>query len=105
MPNLTGQTVRDPATNKLRAWKGQPVTYVSDDNPCYAHPQDPTVLVHIFFPDGPPLATTLKDAQAKDVEYTPEVEEAYKFAKQHGQFKDGVIPSVPPKNEWCSFDF
>jgi nucleoporin NUP42 len=105
MPNLTGQTVHDPTTKKLRTWKGQPVTYVSEDNPCYAHPEDPTILVHIFFPDGPPLATTLKDAQAKDGEYTPDVEAAYKFAKQHGHFKDGLIPKVPPKTEWCSFDF
>lgn len=105
LPHLTGQTVHDPTTKKLRTWKGQPVTYVADDNPSYPHPQDPTVLVHIFFPDGPPLPATLKDAQAKDEEYTPDVEAAYKFAKQHGHFKDGVIPKVPPKSEWCSFDF
>ncbi|KAL2014356.1 hypothetical protein VTN00DRAFT_1881 [Thermoascus crustaceus] len=103
-PNLTGQTVRDQATKKLTMWKGQPVKYI-DDWPCYLHPDDRQTYVRIFFPDGPPDAATLRDAQAKPEEYIPEVTESYQFFLQNGYFKDGVIPSVPPKTEWVSFDF
>ncbi|KAJ9230353.1 hypothetical protein DTO169E5_8470 [Paecilomyces variotii] len=104
LPNLTGQTVRDPLTKKLTMWKGQPVKYI-DDWPCYLHPDDRQTYVHIFFPDGPPDQASLRDAQGKPEEYTPEVTEQYEFFVKNGFFKDGVIPSVPPKTEWVSFDF
>jgi len=103
-PNLTGQTVRDQATNKLTMWKGQPVKYI-DDWPCYQHPDDRETWVRIFFPNGPPDAATLRDSQGKPEEYTQEVTESYQFFLENGYFKDGVIPSVPPKTEWVSFDF
>ncbi|KAJ5623198.1 hypothetical protein N7490_011803 [Penicillium lividum] len=104
LPRLQGETRRDPASNKLTAWKGQPVRYVNN-HPCYEHPQDPKTLVRINFPDGPPDPATLRDSQGKDEEYTPEVEEMYKFFLANGYFKDGIIPSVPPKREYISFDF
>ncbi|GAD98787.1 conserved hypothetical protein [Paecilomyces variotii No. 5] len=104
LPNLTGQTVRDPLTKKLTMWKGQPVKYI-DEHPCYLHPDDRETYVHIFFPEGPPDQASLRDAQGKPEEYTPEVTEQYEFFIKNGFFKDGVIPSVPPKTEWVSFDF
>lgn len=104
LPNLTGQTVRDPLSKRLTMWKGQPVKYI-DDWPCYLHPDDRQTYVHIFFPDGPPDQASLRDAQGKPDEYTPEATEQYEFFVKNGFFKDGVIPSVPPKTEWVSFDF
>ncbi|KAI2927822.1 hypothetical protein CBS63078_1927 [Aspergillus niger] len=104
IPPLTGQTIRDPMTKRLSAWKGQPVKYINNE-PCYLHPQDRQTYVRIFFPDGPPDAASLRDAHGKDEEYTVEVTEQYEFFVKNGCFKDGVIPSVPPKTEWVSFDF
>ncbi|KAL3477807.1 hypothetical protein BJX99DRAFT_245998 [Aspergillus californicus] len=104
IPPLNGETRRDPMTQKLISWKGQPVKYI-DNAPCYLHPQDQKTAVRIFFPDGPPDEASLRDAQAKPDEYTPEVAEQYEFFVKNGFFKDGIIPSVPPKTEWVSFDF
>lgn len=104
IPPLSGETRRDPMTKKLISWKGQPVKYI-DNAPCYLHPQDQKTAVRIFFPDGPPDEASLRDAQAKPDEYTPDIAEQYEFFVKNGSFKDGIIPSVPPKTEWVSFDF
>jgi nucleoporin NUP42 len=104
IPPLNGSTSRDPTSKKLTIWKGRPVKYI-DNWPCYLHPSDNTTYVHIFFPDGPPEAVSLRDAQGTPDEYTPEITTSYKFFLQNGYFKDGVLPSIPPKTEWVSFDF
>lgn len=104
LPALQGETKRDPKTNKLTMWKGRPVKYIKD-RPCYLHPQDNKTWIRIFFPDGPPDDATLRDVEAAPEEYTPEVEAQYKFFNENGYFKDGIIPSVPPKKEWNSWDF
>ncbi|KAI5297708.1 40S ribosomal protein S20 [Ascosphaera pollenicola] len=101
-PALNGETMRDPQTNKLTRWKGQPVLYVKGD-PRYQHPDNPSVFMHIFFPDKQPTVETLGDTQGVPEDYTPEIEETYKQAKLAGRFTKGV-PKVPPKPEWCSFD-
>lgn len=85
-------------------WKGRPVKYVKGE-PCYQHPDDSETFVHIYFPDGPPDAANFKDAVGTPEEYTAEIENVYRYVKEQGVFKDGLIPSVPPKPEWCSFDF
>lgn len=101
---MTGHTARDPMSKKLSMWKGQPVKYIND-SPCYLHPQDRSTFVRILFPDGPPDPAGLRDAQGKPEEYTPEINGQYDFFFSNGFFKDGVIPPVPPKSEWLSFDF
>lgn len=104
LPDLHGQTMRDPNTRRLTMWKGRPVKYI-DNSPCYLHPQDNRTFVRINFPDGPPDDAALRDSQGKPEEYTPEIEAMYKFYLENGFFKDGVIPPVPPKRDWISFDF
>lgn len=104
LPDLQGQTMRNPNTGQLTMWKGRPVKYINEA-PCYLHPQDNRTFVRINFPDGPPDEAALRDSQAKPEEYTPEIEQMYKFYLDNGYFKDGVIPAVPPKREWISFDF
>ncbi|EGD94455.1 hypothetical protein TESG_01971 [Trichophyton tonsurans CBS 112818] len=103
LPKTSGQTVQDPMTKKLTVWKGLRVQYI-DDEPCYQHPDDPQFYAHIFFPDGPPKPDTFKYSAASPEGYTSAVEEAYKFAHENGAFKDGVMPSVPPKPEWSRYD-
>ncbi|OJJ03495.1 hypothetical protein ASPVEDRAFT_195038 [Aspergillus versicolor CBS 583.65] len=104
IPPLNGATTHNPMSKKLQSWKGQPVQYI-DNAPCYLHPQDRKTYVRIFFPDGPPDEASLRDAHAEPDKYTPEVTEQYEFFVKNGCFKDGLIPSVPPKTEWVSFDF
>ncbi|KAK2794209.1 hypothetical protein FQN51_000910 [Onygenales sp. PD_10] len=103
LPHLTGETRRDPVTQKLISWKGRPVKYIEGE-PCYQHPDDAATFVHIFFPDGPPRPEALKDAVGPPEEYTPDVEAAYRLMKETGSFKNGLVPEVPPRVEWCSFD-
>jgi nucleoporin NUP42 len=90
-------------TKKLVSWKGRRVEY-KDGEPCYQHPDDAATFVRIFCPEGPPGPENFKDSVGKPEEYTPEVEMAYRHLKEHGVFKDGILPAVPPKPEWCSFD-
>ncbi|KAF4771752.1 hypothetical protein HAV15_004582 [Penicillium sp. str.  len=104
LPQLEGETRHNPSTKQLVMWKGRPVKYINE-HPCYLHPQDNKTFVRISFPNGPPDPASLKDAQGKPEEYTPEVTEAYQFFLQNGYFKDGNIPAVPPREEWLSFDF
>uniref|UniRef100_A0A093UQY8 Nucleoporin-like protein 2 n=1 Tax=Talaromyces marneffei PM1 TaxID=1077442 RepID=A0A093UQY8_TALMA len=104
IPELVGDTVRDPGTQKLIRWKGRPVQY-EDGTPRYLHPDDNKTWVRIFFYDGPPDLSTLRDCSDKDENYTAEVTEQYQYFVQNGLFKDGIVPSVPPKTEWVSFDF
>lgn len=104
LPALQGDTKRDSRTNKLTMWKGRPVKYIND-RPSYLHPQDNTTWIRIHFPDGRPDDATLRDAEGAPGEYTPEVEQQYKFFVENGYFKDDVWPSVPPKKEWNSWDF
>lgn len=104
LPRLQGETRRDPVSNRISLWKGRPVQYVNN-HPCYLHPQDNKTLVRINFPNGPPDAASLRDSQAKEGDYTPEVAAQYEYFLQHGRFENGVIPTVPPKKDWISFDF
>ena len=100
----TPSAQQGPTPQKLTSWKGRPVKYINDE-PCYQHPDSSQKFVRIFFPHGPPPPENSKDAVGKPEDYTSEIEEAYRYAKEHGAFKDGYIPRVPPKMEWCSFDF
>lgn len=104
IPDIAGDTVRDPGTQKLIRWKGRPVEY-KDGAPRYLHPSDNKTWVHIFFYDGPPDLATLRDCSDKDENYTAEVTEQYQYFVLNGVFKDGIVPSIPPKTEWVSFDF
>lgn len=104
LPRLEGETRRDPVSNRLSMWKGRPVQYVNNQ-PCYLHPQDNKTWTRINFPNGPPDAASLRDSQAKESDYTPEVAAQYEHFLQHGRFENGVIPTVPPKKDWISFNF
>ncbi|KAJ5885231.1 hypothetical protein N7495_009741 [Penicillium taxi] len=104
IPKLEGETRRDPHTNRLVQWKGRPVQYLHE-HPCYLHPQDNQTWVRIIFPEGPPDPASLRDSQGKAEEYTPEIEAMYKFFHENGYWQDGIIPSVPPKAEWISYNF
>ena len=57
----------------------------------------------IWFPAGPPAYD--KDTELDDAAYSPETKAAYEQFVRNGSFAGGVMPVVPPKREWCLFDF
>jgi nucleoporin NUP42 len=58
----------------------------------------------IWFPDGPPPRYNA-DAQMEDSEYDNATAAAYEFVSRKGKFENGVMPLLPPKAEWISWDF
>ena len=88
------------AQGKLKTWKGKPVTYI-DNEPCTRG--EDGAWEKVCFPNGPPSLT--KAAELADDVYDESTKENYMFMRTHGAFKDGVMPSLPPKREWCSWDF
>jgi len=87
-------------SGRLVSFKGQRVQYKGDE---------PGILINngswkkIWFPNGPPgpNATTEMEGEV----YDEQIKASYMHMQQTGAFKDGVIPLVPPKREWCSWDF
>lgn len=82
------------------SWKGMPVRYF-DDEPCYKG--NDGNWQRIWFPDGPPVFT--KTVDQPDEAYDEATKVNYKHLKQTGTFKDGIMPTLPPKREWCSWNF
>ena len=99
-PNTSQPSAQRDAQGKLKTWKGKPVTYI-DNDPCFKG--DDGHWEKAWFPDGPPVLTKVKELPAEA--YDKNVKESYKFLKEHGSFKDGILPDLPPRKEWCSWDF
>lgn len=99
-PTANGPSVQRDDQNKLTVWHGRPVSYI-DGDPCYKR-RDGT-WEKIWFPNGP--LTSHSDTQLPDEAYDEKTKEAYIFMKEHKAFKDGIMPEIPPKREWCSWDF
>lgn len=95
-------STRDPASNKLLTWKSKPVQYLDDGAP-YFRRDDDDRWERIWFPDGPPAYTQFTELPAEM--YDAETEAAYRYLGEHGVWKDGEMPELPPKREWCSWDF
>jgi len=85
---------------RLLTFKGKHVIY-KDSQPGTQN-QDGT-WAKIWFPDGPPAPN--KTAEAPEEKYTEEIRNAYEKALRLGGFEGGMIPLVPPKQEWCRWDF
>lgn len=88
------------STGRLTKWKGNPVQYIENDA-CYQ--DNDGILKKIWFPDGPPVYT--KAVELPDDAYDESTKENYKFLKDHGTFKDGLMPELPPRREWCNWNF
>jgi nucleoporin NUP42 len=81
-------------------FKGKPVVY-KDEEP-FVKNRDGT-WEKVWFPDGAPpyYGATEMD----DQEYREDVKGAYMHLRETGAFKDGIMPLIPPKREWCLWDF
>lgn len=85
---------------KLMTWKGKSVQYIENDA-CYRDTDGS--WKKIWFPDGPPVFT--KALELPDDAYDETTKENYQYMKEHGTFKDGLMPELPPKREWCNWNF
>lgn len=93
-------TTQRDSQGKLITWNGKAVSYINDE-PCFKGNNDN--WEKIWFPDGPPVFN--KAVELPDEDYDQATKESYKFLGTQGVFKDGIIPSLPPRREWCSWDF
>ncbi|MCJ1342251.1 hypothetical protein MMC31_000431 [Peltigera leucophlebia] len=99
VPSQTPSNARRDANGKLLSWKGQPVNYIGE-LPCYKHPSGS--WERIWFPDGPPVF--VKPESLPDVQYDEGTIQNYLQLRQTGKFKENIIPALPPKREWLSWD-
>lgn len=107
-----GRTNFDQRTKQLLMYKGRRVEYINDA-PCYERP-DGQGWERIWFPEGAnsvDVKSLTKEGKVQDLVpegegvYNEEVLGQYRFLAEHGRFETGKMPSVPPKREWCTFDF
>ncbi|KAI5361426.1 Putative Zinc finger, CCCH-type [Septoria linicola] len=72
-------------------------------------------IERIWFPGGPPEVSEKLNAMTEapaavyeDPALGPKLKQIYEWTAQHGTFiKDGaiVMPEIPPKREWCVYEF
>ncbi|KAH9213002.1 hypothetical protein DL95DRAFT_447336 [Leptodontidium sp. 2 PMI_412] len=98
-PQIASYSSKD-ASGRLFMFKGKRVVYKGNE-PGFTGPDG--IWETIWFPDGPP--TFNKDTQMDDSMYDAKTEAAYLHAKQTGSFENGIMPLLPPKREWCHWDF
>lgn len=85
---------------RISSWKGKPVSYI-DNEPCFKG--NDGAWQKIWFPHGPPVFK--KTPGLPDEAYSTSIKDDYKFLKENGVFNNGVMPELPPKREWCNWDF
>jgi len=88
------------ASGRLLTFKGKRVIY-HESEPGFQNSNGS--WERIWNPDGPPRST--KDQEADPSKYDEATKQAYEYALQNGRFKDGVMPLLPPKQEWNRWDF
>jgi nucleoporin NUP42 len=102
-PRVETYTSRDMA-GSLLSFKGKPVSsHQGKDGKSFPVLRNfDGSFTRIWFPDGPP--GYYKDTEAPGSAYTSDVEKAFEEFVRIGKFAGGV-PEVPPKREWCVYDF
>ncbi|KAL9104348.1 MAG: hypothetical protein Q9163_000694 [Psora crenata] len=84
---------------KLRSWNKKTVSYI-DDEPCYRNTDGS--WQRIWFPDGAPAF--VNSVGLPDEAYDDAMRENYMHLKEKGAFKDGIMPLLAPKREWCNWN-
>ena len=89
----------------LCEFKGKPVAYA----PAQDGKTHPAVrnfdgsMSRIWFPDGPPGYN--KDTELPDDKYDAREKGLWQAFVQTGKFAGGVMPELPPKREFCTWEF
>ena len=98
-PPLNTYASKGP-NGKLTMFKGRRVDY-RDNLPGFLNADGS--WERIWNPEGPP--PPYKDTQLPDSDYDDSTEAAYMHLRQTGSFPEGAMPTLPPKREWCLWDF
>lgn len=88
------------ASGRLNMFKGMRVTYKGEEAGFNGRGGD---WQKIWFPQGAPAP--YKDTEMDDAKYNEAIKTAYTHLQQSRSFKGGIMPAIPPKREWCAFDF
>ncbi|KAK0724485.1 hypothetical protein B0H67DRAFT_568058 [Lasiosphaeris hirsuta] len=94
---------------RLRMFKGKPVSYTAlgsgkDSKELPVVRSFDGTATRIWFPDGAPNYSP--ETEAEDKAYAdPEVLRKWKVFMDTGRFEGGIMPEVPPKREFCAWDF
>ncbi|KAL2157301.1 hypothetical protein VTH06DRAFT_6239 [Thermothelomyces fergusii] len=105
-PDISTYASHNP-DKTLRMFKGKPVTY---EEPKPGSKPVPMVRnfdgskVRIWMPNGAPQYTTQTEAEPEKYQ-DPTVMQQWKAFVETGKFAGGVMPEVPPKREFCMWDF
>lgn len=105
-PDISTYSAKE-ADGRLRMFKGKQVTY---EMPKGATRPAPFIrnfdgsLVKIWMPDGAPKYTTETEAEPEKYQ-DPNVLQQWKAFVEAGRFAGGMMPEVPPKREFCAWDF
>ncbi|GAB7361238.1 hypothetical protein MBLNU230_g1299t1 [Neophaeotheca triangularis] len=105
------------ANKQLTRWKGQSVRYVPESRtkenaaviPVFNDPASDGREIRIWNPDGPPEQIS-KDVEAKDAsvyelgDLAAVLKDVYSHMNATAEFKDGLMPEIPPKSEWIGWD-
>ena len=57
----------------------------------------------IWFPQGAPQLNG--DTEMEDAAYDEQTKAAYMHVRQTGTFEGNLMPMLPPKRDWCLWDF
>ena len=91
--------IQKDSQGRVKVWNGKSVSYENDE-PCYRG--NDGSWRRIWFPDGVP--SFVNSGGLPDTAYDGLTRESYDFLRAHGTFKNGVMPLVPPKREWCEWN-
>lgn len=88
------------ASGRLTMFNGKKVTYRNGE-PGTQNPDGS--WQRIWNPKGP--LTVNAQTEMDESFYNESVEDAYKHLRRNGTFPGAIMPMIPPKKEWCRFDF
>ena len=106
-PDITQYSTKGP-DNRLRMFKGRPVTYQvlkRDDKEVPVIRNNDGSVTKIWFPDGAPIYTADTEASDPNAYNDPQVQQQWNSFMQTRTFAGGFMPEVPPKREFCAWDF
>ena len=87
----------------ITTFKGKPVRYRGESREPWTV-ENGSWSKRIWCPKGFPAAGNT-ETEAEASKYTAEIEAAYSHLRLAGEFQGGVIPIIPPKKEWSSYEF
>ncbi|EGS22464.1 uncharacterized protein CTHT_0020020 [Thermochaetoides thermophila DSM 1495] len=105
-PDLLSYATKNPAGG-LDTFKGKPVVYETPKGAAKPVPhirQFDGTLVRIWMPDGAPAYTADTEAEDPKVYEDEGVKRQWQSFLEKGRFEGGM-PEVPPRREWCVWDF